>query len=64
MRIDLRSDTVTKPSQAMLDFMQQAQVGDDVFDEDPTINQLQRLAAEMFGKEAALFVLVVQCPTK
>ncbi len=58
MRIDLRSDTVTKPSQAMLDFMQQAQVGDDVFDEDPTINQLQRLAAEMFGKEAALF-----CPS-
>ncbi len=58
MRIDLRSDTVTKPSQAMLDFMQQAKVGDDVFEEDPTINQLQQLTAEMFGKEAALF-----CPS-
>ena len=53
--IDLRSDTVTKPSKAMLDAMFAAPVGDDVFSEDPTVNDLQRFAAEMFGKEAALF---------
>ena len=55
MTIDLRSDTVTKPSKEMLDAMMQAQVGDDVFREDPTVNTLERKVAEMFGKEQALF---------
>jgi len=53
--IDLRSDTVTKPSQAMLDAMINAPVGDDVFGEDPTVNELENYAAEHFGKEAALY---------
>jgi threonine aldolase len=54
--IDLRSDTVTKPSPAMRDAMATAEVGDDVFGEDPTINRLQEVAARLLGKEAALFV--------
>ncbi|MBI3195434.1 MAG: low specificity L-threonine aldolase, partial [Ignavibacteriae bacterium] len=54
--IDLRSDTVTKPSQGMLEAMMKAEVGDDVFGEDPTVNKLQERVAGMFGKEAALFV--------
>jgi threonine aldolase len=54
--IDLRSDTVTKPSAAMLRAMMEAQVGDDVFGEDPTVNVLQQRVAEMLGKEAALYV--------
>jgi threonine aldolase len=54
--IDLRSDTVTVPSSDMRAFMMQAAVGDDVFGEDPTINDLQNMIAEMLGKEAALFV--------
>ncbi|MBI5214301.1 MAG: low-specificity L-threonine aldolase [Ignavibacteriae bacterium] len=54
--IDLRSDTVTKPSQGMLEAMMKAEVGDDVFGEDPTVNKLQERVASMFGKEAALFV--------
>ncbi|TAK64053.1 MAG: low-specificity L-threonine aldolase [Bacteroidetes bacterium] len=54
--IDLRSDTVTKPSKAMLEAMVHAEVGDDVFGEDPTVNKLQERVATMFGKEAALFV--------
>jgi threonine aldolase len=54
--IDLRSDTVTLPTQTMRDAMRDAEVGDDVFGEDPTVNRLQDLAAEMTGKEAALFV--------
>lgn len=53
--IDLRSDTVTKPSKEMLEFMFNAEVGDDVFVEDPTVNALEKLGAEMFGMEAALF---------
>ncbi|MEY3237818.1 MAG: hypothetical protein RI883_1919 [Bacteroidota bacterium] len=53
--IDFRSDTVTKPSKEMMDAMFSAPVGDDVFSEDPTINELQQFAAEMFGKEDALF---------
>ncbi len=56
--INLISDTITKPSPEMLDFMMKAEVGDDVFGEDPTINALQEKAAELFGKEAALF-----CPS-
>src|SRR5436305_5105625 len=56
MVIDLRSDTVTLPSPAMREAMYRAEVGDDVYGEDPTINRLQALAAEMTGKEAALFV--------
>lgn len=55
MTIDLRSDTVTKPSKAMLDAMMQARVGDDVFREDETINQLETRVAKMFGKPSALF---------
>jgi threonine aldolase len=54
--IDLRSDTVTKPTPAMRRAMAQADVGDDVFGEDPTVNRLQERAAELFGREAALFV--------
>ena len=55
-KIDLRSDTITKPSQAMREYMIQAEVGDDVFAEDPTVNRLQKKVAELLGKEAALFV--------
>jgi threonine aldolase len=54
--IDLRSDTVTKPSPAMRRAMAEAEVGDDVYLEDPTINRLQSRAAEIFAREAALFV--------
>ncbi|MDP6635058.1 MAG: low-specificity L-threonine aldolase [Phycisphaerae bacterium] len=53
--IDLRSDTVTKPTDAMREAMARAEVGDDVYGEDPTINRLEALAAEMLGKEAAVF---------
>jgi threonine aldolase len=53
--IDLRSDTVTKPTAAMREAMAHAEVGDDVYGEDPTVNRLQQLAADMLGKEAALF---------
>ena len=56
MRIDLRSDTVTQPTPEMRRAMAEAEVGDDVFGEDPTINRLEALAAERLGKEAALFV--------
>lgn len=55
MEINLISDTVTKPTPAMLDVMFKAEVGDDVFKQDPTVNELERYTAEMFGKEAALF---------
>ncbi|HZP23223.1 MAG TPA: GntG family PLP-dependent aldolase [Terriglobales bacterium] len=54
--IDLRSDTVTKPSPEMRRAMFEAEVGDDVYAEDPTINRLEQHAAEIFGREAALFV--------
>ncbi len=54
--IDLRSDTVTLPTPAMREAMYRAEVGDDVFGEDPTVNRLEALAAEMMGQEAALFV--------
>ncbi len=54
--IDLRSDTVTKPTDAMRRAMANAEVGDDVYGEDPTVNRLQKLASEIFRKEAALFV--------
>ncbi len=53
---DLRSDTVTKPTPEMRRAMAEAPVGDDVYGEDPTVNRLQERAAEMFGREAALFV--------
>lgn len=56
--IDFRSDTVTRPSAAMLSFMLQSQLGDDVFMEDPTVNELEKEAAAMFGMEAGLF-----CPS-
>ena len=56
--IDLRSDTVTKPTPAMLDAMMHAKVGDDVYGEDETVNNLQQMAADMFGMEAGLF-----CPS-
>ncbi|MES2567592.1 MAG: low-specificity L-threonine aldolase [Bacteroidota bacterium] len=58
MIIDLRSDTVTKPSKAMLEAMMNAPVGDDVFSEDPTVLALEEKASKMFNKEAALF-----CPS-
>jgi threonine aldolase len=54
--VDLRSDTVTRPTAAMRRAMAEAQVGDDVYGEDPTVNELQKRAAEIFGREAALFV--------
>jgi threonine aldolase len=54
--IDLRSDTVTKPTPAMRHAMMEAEVGDDVYGEDPTVNLLEQRAAEITGKEAALFV--------
>ncbi|HEX9597001.1 MAG TPA: low-specificity L-threonine aldolase [Anaerolineales bacterium] len=54
--IDLRSDTVTQPTPEMREAMAHAEVGDDVYGEDPTVNRLQQLAAEHLGKEAALFV--------
>jgi threonine aldolase len=54
--IDLRSDTVTKPTPAMRRAMAEAEVGDDVYGEDPTVNRLQERAAEVFEKEAAIFV--------
>ena len=54
--IDLRSDTVTLPSPEMRQAMANAELGDDVFGEDPTVNRLQEMAAEMLGKEAALLV--------
>lgn len=56
--LDLRSDTVTRPTLAMLEAMSRAEVGDDVYGEDPTVNALQARAAELFGMESALF-----CPS-
>src|ERR1044072_10036156 len=56
--IDFRSDTVTRPTAAMLDAMFSAKVGDDVFGEDPSINELEEKTATMFGMEAAIF-----CPS-
>lgn len=56
--IDYRSDTFTKPTPAMLEVMCKAEVGDDVYGEDPTVNKLEAMSAEMFGMEAALF-----CPS-
>ena len=55
--LDFRSDTVTKPTKEMREAMKNAIVGDDVYEDDPTINELEKLAAEMTGKEAALFVV-------
>jgi threonine aldolase len=55
MIIDLRSDTVTKPTKGMLDAMMSAEVGDDVYKEDPTVNALESRLAEMFGMDEALF---------
>ena len=54
--IDLRSDTVTQPTDAMRKAMARAEVGDDVYGEDPTVNRLQDMAAALLGKRAALFV--------
>jgi threonine aldolase len=58
MRIDLRSDTITKPTAAMLEAMMNAQVGDDVFSDDPTVNKLQDRMATLFGMESAMY-----CPS-
>ncbi|MEM6262174.1 MAG: GntG family PLP-dependent aldolase [Bacteroidota bacterium] len=58
MEIDLRSDTLTKPTPGMLAAMMSAEVGDDVYREDPTVNQLEAYGADLFGKEAALY-----CPS-
>src|SRR6266446_8329002 len=54
--VDLRSDTVTRPTAEMRRAMAEAEVGDDVYGEDPTVNRLEQRAAEIAGKEAALFV--------
>ena len=54
--VDLRSDTVTHPTPAMRKAMYEAELGDDVFGDDPTVNALQERAAELLGKEAAIFV--------
>ena len=56
MPIDLRSDTVTTPTEKMRDAIRNAEVGDDVYRDDPTINRLEEMAADLLGKEAALFV--------
>ncbi len=58
MQIDIRSDTVTRPTPGMLKFMFNAKVGDDVFNEDPTIKELEKKAAAIFGKESGLY-----CPS-
>ena len=58
MTIDFRSDTVTKPTADMMKAMMNAKVGDDVFGEDPSINELENLVAKMFGLEASIF-----CPS-
>ena len=55
-RIDLRSDTVTLPTEKMRQAMAEAELGDDVYGEDPTVNRLQEIAAERLGKEAGLFI--------
>src|SRR5262245_45882508 len=54
--IDLRSDTVTRPTQGMRAAIHAAEVGDDVFNEDPSVNRLQEMVAALLGKEAALFL--------
>src|SRR5271163_3561914 len=54
--IDLRSDTVTRPTPAMREAMASAEVGDDVYSEDPTVNRLEKEVAEVFGREASIFV--------
>jgi threonine aldolase len=58
MKADYRSDTVTRPTAAMLEYMMKSPVGDDVFSEDPSVNHLERLSADIFGYEAAIF-----CPS-
>src|SRR5688572_16182429 len=58
MIIDYRSDTVTRPTPGMLEAMMRAKVGDDVLGDDPSVNELEALSAELFGMEAALF-----CPS-
>src|SRR6476659_8606603 len=70
--VDLRSDTVTRPTEAMYQAMRAAPLGDDVYGDDPTVNELEALAAKTLGKEAALFVpsgtmgnqIAVACHTK
>ena len=54
--VELRSDTFTKPSKEMLQFMTQVEVGDSIYDEDPTIIELETKIATLFGKEASLFM--------
>ena len=69
--IDLRSDTVTKPTRGMRQAMAEAEVGDDVLGDDPTVRQLEKVTADILGKEAAIFVpsgtmanqLAVRCQT-
>ena len=56
--IDLRSDTVTKPTNDMKAFMMNAEVGDDVFEDDPTVIQLEEMAANMFGKEVPIILSI------
>ena len=60
MSIDLRSDTVTRPTPGMLQAMLKAEVGDDVFREDPTVNKLEETVAALFGMEAAIYCASVK----
>lgn len=64
MEINLVSDTVTKPTPEMLRYMFQAQVGDDVYKQDPTVIALENMVAQIFGMEAALFFLLERWPIK
>src|SRR5687768_2780423 len=72
MLVDFRSDTVTKPTPAMKEAMMNAAVGDDVFGEDPSINELEEKSAAMFGMEASLYCpsgtmtnqIAIKCHTK
>ena len=54
-QVNLISDTVTKPDKKMIDYMLKADVGDDVFKEDPTVNKLELMLCDLFGKESALY---------
>jgi len=64
MQIDLRSDTVTKPSKGMIEAMMTAKLGDDVYAEDPSVNDLEARVAAMFGKPKAFFFHLEPWPTK
>ena len=64
IEVDLFSDTVTKPTKEMRRFMCEAEVGDEQKHEDPSVNQLQEMVAELLGKDAALFLPRARCATR